>query len=67
MQMIIALINLLKVFMGTEIQGRSELIMEATGRTALRKGEWVLIPPYNGPAISKDVNIEIGNSPDYQL
>ncbi len=59
--------NLLKVLMGTENQGRSELIMEATGRTALRKGEWVLIPPYNGPAISKDVNIEIGNSPDYQL
>ncbi len=59
--------ELLKVFMGEKDQGRSELIIEATGRTALRKGDWVLIPPYEGPAISKNVNIEIGNAPDYQL
>ena len=59
--------ELLKVFMGEKDQGRSELILEATGRTALRKGDWVFIPPYEGPAISKNVNIEIGNAPDYQL
>ena len=59
--------ELLKVLMGEKDQGRSELILEATGRTALRKGDWVLIPPYEGPAISKNVNIEIGNAPDYQL
>ena len=59
--------DLLQVFMGQEEAGRSELILEATGRTALRKGEWVLIPPYEGPAISKNVNIEIGNASDYQL
>jgi len=59
--------ELLKVFMGEKDQGRSELVMEATGRTAFRKGDWVLIPPYKGPALSKNVNIEIGNAPDYQL
>ena len=26
-----------------------------------------MIPPYNGPAIAPDVNIELGNDPDYQL
>jgi len=59
--------ELLETFMGQEDSGRSEYIMEATGRTAMRKGDWVLIPPYNGPAISRNVNIEIGNSTEYQL
>ncbi len=58
---------LLETFMGRQLSGRSELMLEATGRTALRKGEWVLIPPYMGPAVSKNVNIELGNAPDYQL
>ena len=48
-------------------RGRDELILEATTRTALRKGDWVLIPPYEGPAVNKQVNIELGNSSDYQL
>ena len=43
------------------------MILEATTRTALRKGDWVLIPPYEGPAINEKVNIELGNSSDYQL
>lgn len=59
--------NLLKVLMGEENQGREDLIIEATGRTALRMGSWVFIPPYNGPALLKNVNIEIGNASDYQL
>ncbi len=59
--------NLLKVFMGEDQEGRNELIMEATGRTALRKGDWVLIPPYDGPALAKNVNIELGNASEYQL
>jgi arylsulfatase A-like enzyme len=59
--------ELLQVFMGKSDQGRSELILEATGRTALRKGDWVLIPPYKGPAVAKNVNIELGNAPEYQL
>jgi arylsulfatase A-like enzyme len=59
--------ELLQVLMGESDQGRKELIMEATGRTAFRKGEWVLIPPHNGRPIAKEVNIELGNDPEYQL
>ena len=59
--------ELLGTFLGREPSGRSDLVMEATGRTAFRKGDWVMIPPYNGPAIAPDVNIELGNDPDYQL
>ncbi|PZX48302.1 sulfatase family protein [Algoriphagus chordae] len=59
--------NLLPAFFGEKKTGRSELILEATGRTALRKGEWIMIPPYNGAAKIKSVNIEIGNDKAYQL
>ena len=59
--------NLLQVLLGEEKLGRSELIMEATGRTALRKGDWVLIPPYEGRALASEVNIELGNATEYQL
>jgi arylsulfatase A-like enzyme len=59
--------ELLNTFLGREKSGRSELVIEATGRTAFRKGDWVLIPPYNGPAVAPNVNIELGNDPDYQL
>jgi len=48
-------------------QGREELILEASTRTAYRKGDWVMIPPYKGQAISKYVNIELGNSMDFKL
>ena len=33
----------------------------------ITKGDWILIPPYTGPAVAKEVNIELGNSSDYQL
>jgi len=46
---------------------REELILEATSRTALRKGDWVMIPPYKGPALQSQVNIELGNSSEFQL
>jgi arylsulfatase A-like enzyme len=59
--------NLLDVFMGSSSQGREDIILEATTRTAFRKGDWVMIPPYNGPAINKNVNIELGNAADFQL
>tara|TARA_B100001778_G_scaffold85052_1_gene69064 strand:- start:209 stop:1117 length:909 start_codon:yes stop_codon:yes gene_type:complete len=47
--------------------GRNELILEATSRTAYRNGDWVMIPPYKGNEISKNVNIELGNSKNYKL
>ena len=59
--------NLLDVFMGKSDQGRESLIIEATSRTALRQGDFILIPPYKGPAVAKEVNIEMGNDTTYQL
>jgi arylsulfatase A-like enzyme len=55
------------VFMGKSNKGREAMVFEATGRTGYRKGNWVMIPPYNGPALDKWVNIELGNSKEYQL
>ena len=60
-------VDLLDTFMGNSNLGREELILEATTRTALRSGDWVMIPPYNGPAKLEAVNIEIGNGSQYQL
>ncbi len=59
--------ELLDVFLGNSRIGREEVVLEATTRTALRKGEWIMIPPYKGPEVNKQVNIELGNSPEYQL
>jgi len=59
--------ELLGVFLGKSNDGRDEMVIEATSRTAFRKGDWAMIPPYEGPAISKYVNIELGNSNEYQL
>lgn len=59
--------DLLSVFMGQNDNGREELILEATTRTAFRKGDWILIPPYKGPAKNKSVNIELGNDQAFQL
>lgn len=59
--------NLLNVLMGESSSGRSDLILEATTRTAYRQGDWVMIPPYRGPAVNKQVNIELGNSLEFQL
>lgn len=58
---------LLSTLLGESEAGRSALILEATSRTALRKGDWVLIPPYKGAAVSKNVNIETGNLETYGL
>lgn len=59
--------NLLSLLLGDSDTGREELVLEATTRTALRKGDWVLIPPYKGPAVNKSVNIELGNAQEFQL
>jgi len=59
--------ELLDVFLGKETKGRENLIIEATSRTAYKEGDWVMIPPYKGREVLKQVNIEIGNSKEYQL
>jgi len=59
--------DLLNVLMGKSVEGRDEMVIEATSRTALRKGNWAMIPPYEGPAVLGNVQIEIGNAAEYQL
>ena len=59
--------DLMPVFLGEKNEGRDALILEATTRTAFRKGDWAMIPPYEGPAKNKMVNIELGNSAEYAL
>ena len=58
---------LLELLMGQSDMGRNEMVIEATSRTAFKKGDWVMIPPYDGPAINDKVQIELGNDSDYQL
>lgn len=54
--------------LGQSESGRAELVTEGNqGKTVLRQGDWAFIPPYSGPAVNKDVNIELGNSPEPQL
>jgi arylsulfatase A-like enzyme len=59
--------DMLAVLMGQSKEGREELILEATTRTALRSGDYIMIPPYQGPAVQNQVNIELGNDKVYQL
>lgn len=59
--------DVLDALLGKSDVARTDLVLEATSRTAYRKGDWVMIPPYNGGAINKHVNTEVGNSKIPQL
>lgn len=59
--------DLSSLLLGESDNGRETLIIEATSRTALRHGDWAMIPPYKGARISKSVNIELGNDTLYQV
>jgi arylsulfatase A-like enzyme len=59
--------NLLDVFLGKSQKGRDNLIIEASGKTALRSGDWLMIPPYNGQSYKENVGIELGISKEFQL
>lgn len=59
--------NLMDTFLGKTKEGRDNLIIEATTRTAFRQGDWMMIPPYKGPLVNSVKNIETGNSKVYQL
>ncbi|AWG23675.1 arylsulfatase [Flavobacterium faecale] len=59
--------NILNAFLGKSEQARKSLVVEANSNTAYKEGNWILIPPYKGVALNKEVNIELGNSSDYQL
>ena len=60
-------VDLSDVFFNNKGDGRDELVLEATSRTAFRSGNWVMIPPYPGPAKNYNVDIELGNSKEYLL
>ncbi|NGM60956.1 arylsulfatase [Sphingobacterium sp. SGG-5] len=57
----------LDVLLGRSQQGRDALVLEANSKTFLRQGDWVMVPPYRGAALNRQVNIELGNSDKYQL
>lgn len=59
--------NLISTFTGKRSTGRKELVLEASSKTAFRRGDWAMIPPYKGAAMNKEVDIETGNNKDYQL
>jgi arylsulfatase A-like enzyme len=59
--------NILLALLGKSPVGRNEIVLEAMRETCFRKGNWVLIPPHDGPAVMKNVNIETGYLPEYQL
>ncbi|MDW5288084.1 arylsulfatase [Formosa sp. PL04] len=59
--------DLLKVFLGESDKGRDNLILEATSRTALRSGDWLMIPAYKGVNYREKVGIEVGSFPEFQL
>ncbi len=59
--------NYLDVLLGKSQIGRNELVLEAGGKIAFRKDNFVLIPPYKGEAVLSSVNIETGVNSEYQL
>jgi arylsulfatase A-like enzyme len=60
--------DVLDALLGKSIRGREELVTEGTKqKTVFRQGNWVFIPPHDGPAMNVSTNTELGNSPDPQL
>jgi arylsulfatase A-like enzyme len=61
-------LDVLPALLGRSQEGRQELVTEGTqAKTVIRQGDWVCIPPHQGPAVNAHTNTELGNSPDAQL
>lgn len=61
-------IDIPSALLGKSAKGREELVTEGTWRkTVFRQGNWVFIPPHDGPAVNAYTHTELGNSPDPQL
>lgn len=56
----------LSTFMGENMKGRDELVIEANMKMAFRKGNYAMIPPYKGPERNLTGN-ELGNMSDFAL
>ena len=59
--------NLIDALLGKSKEGRQYLIQGENKGTALRAGDWVMIPPHEGNPISINTGTELGKSLDYQL
>ncbi|MGB5418003.1 sulfatase family protein [Algibacter sp.] len=59
--------ELMDVLLGKSDKGRDNLVLEATSRTALRSGDWLMIPAYKGINFREKVGIEVGSFPEFQL
>ena len=56
-------VDVLDALLGRSDEGRAEIVLEGIqARTVLRQGDWVFIPPHQGPPVNTNVNIETGNS-----
>ena len=61
-------VDVLDALLGQSDEGRAEIVLEGVqAKTVLRQGNWVFIPPHEGPPVNTNVNIETGNSPVPQL
>lgn len=61
-------LNYLSGWLGENVPGREELVVEGTTRkTVLRQGDWTMIPPHDGPFIQPNTKVELGNMPEPQL
>lgn len=58
--------DLSDALLGRSPEGRDELVLEASKRLAIRRGDWVLIPPYQG-AVRNITGNELGNLSAYGL
>ncbi len=60
--------DVLDALLGQSDEGRAEIVLEGVqAKTVLRQGDWVFIPPHQGPPLNTNVNIETGNSSVPQL
>ena len=61
-------VDVLDALLGQSDEGRAEIVLEGIqAKTVLRQGDWVFIPPHQGPPVNTNVNIETGNSSVPQL
>ncbi len=57
----------LETILGKSDSGRASLIHEAFGRLSYRKGDWALIPAYNGVKVTSHTCVETGYDPEITL
>ena len=61
-------VDVLNALLGQSDEGRTEIVLEGVqAKTVLRQGDWVFIPPHQGPPVNTNVNIETGNCSIPQL